>query len=56
MVQNELTGAYNDLRNEAALNQFGKRYIDLNKKDKKTIRKMYPQKISEAEPVNSGKE
>ena len=56
MVQNELTGAYNDLRNEAALNQFGKRYIDLNKKDKKIIRKMYPQKISEAEPVNSGKE
>ena len=53
-VQNELAAAYNELRNDAALNKFGKRYIDLNKKDKKEIRKMYPQKISEAEPKNIG--
>ena len=51
-VQNELAAAYNELRNDAALNKFGKRYIDLNKTDKKEIRKMYPQKISEAEPKN----
>ena len=53
-VQNELAAAYNELRNDAALNRFGKRYIDLNKTDKKEIRKMYPQKISEAEPKNIG--
>ena len=53
-VQNELAAAYNELRNDASLNKFGKRYIDLNKTDKKEIRKMYPQKISEAEPKNIG--
>lgn len=53
-VQNELAAAYNELRNDAALNKFGKRYIDLNKVDKKDIRKIYPQKISEAEPKNIG--
>ena len=53
-VQNELAAAYNELRNDAALNKFGKRYIDLKKTDKKEIRKMYPQKISEAEPKNIG--
>ena len=53
-VQNELAAAYNELRNDAALDKFGKRYIDLNKTDKKEIRKMYPQKISEAEPKNIG--
>ena len=51
-VQNELAAAYNELRNKAALNKFGERYADLNKTQKKEIRKMYPQKISEAEPKN----
>ena len=53
-VQNELAAAYNELRNKEALNKFGERYTDLNKKQKKEIRKMYPQKISEAEPKNIG--
>ena len=51
-VQNELAAAYNELRNKAALNKFGERYDNLNKTQKKKIRKMYPQKISEAEPKN----
>jgi len=51
-VQNELAAAYNELRNKAALNKFGERYANLNKTQKKEIRKMYPQKISEAEPKN----
>ncbi len=51
-VQNELAAAYNELRDEAALNKFGERYASLNKDQKKEIRKMYPQKISEAEPRN----
>jgi biopolymer transport protein ExbD len=53
-VQNELAAAYNELRNDASINKFGERYIDLNKTQKKEIRKMYPQKISEAEPRNTG--
>ena len=53
-VQNELAAAYNELRNKAALNKFGERYANLNKTQKKEIRKMYPQKISEAEPKNIG--
>ena len=53
-VQNELAAAYNELRNDASLNKFGKRYNDLTKIKKKEIRKMYPQKISEAEPKNIG--
>ena len=53
-VQNELAAAYNELRNKAALNEFGDIYVNLNKKQKKEIRKMYPQKISEAEPKNIG--
>jgi len=55
-VQNELAAAYNELRNKAALNKFGERYTSLSKTQKKEIRKMYPQKISEAEPKNIGGE
>jgi biopolymer transport protein ExbD len=50
-VQNELTAAYNELRNEEALKKYGQRYANLNKTQQKVIRKIYPQKISEAEPV-----
>jgi len=53
-VQNELAAAYNELRNEAALNKYGETYTNLNKTQKKEIKKMYPQKISEAEPKNIG--
>jgi len=53
-VQNELAAAYNELRNKAALNKFGERYTNLSKTQQKEIRKMYPQKISEAEPKNIG--
>ena len=49
-VQNELAAAYNELRNEKALMKFGESFVNLNKTQQKEIRKMYPQKISEAEP------
>lgn len=55
-VQNELAAAYNEIRNQVSLNKFGERYSELNKTQKKEIRKMYPQKISEAEPKNIGGE
>ena len=49
-VQNELTAAYNELRDEAALQKYSLNYSELAKDKKREIRKMYPMKISEAEP------
>ena len=36
-VQNELAAAYNEIRNDVALERFGERYIDLNKSKQKEI-------------------
>lgn len=67
-VQNELVAAYNILRNRESQRLFGANYTDMenkfngmkNGKPKaqlkekiKTIREMYPQKLSEAEPKKS---
>tara|TARA_B100001250_G_scaffold314041_1_gene276205 strand:- start:1037 stop:1573 length:537 start_codon:yes stop_codon:yes gene_type:complete len=49
-VQNELTAAYNELRNTAAMNQYRMNYTELDNAKRKIIRKMYPMKISEAPP------
>ena len=53
-VQNELVAAYNELRDEYAHRQFGKAYNELDEDDQKLVQKVYPQKISEAEPKNYG--
>ncbi len=53
-VQNELKRAYNELRNTASMNKFGIKYEDLRGDNQREIRKMYPMKISEAEPKNIG--
>ena len=53
-VQNELVAAYNELRDELAMQKFGKLYNELDKARKDAIRKIYPQRISEAEPKNVG--
>lgn len=53
-VQNELVGAYNELRDELAMRKFSKRYDDLVKDQQMAIRKVYPKSISEAEPKNYG--
>lgn len=53
-VQNELVAAYNELRDEYARNRFGVPYAELDEDLQKAIQKMYPQKISEAEPKNYG--
>jgi biopolymer transport protein ExbD len=53
-VQNELVAAYNELRNELAKAKFAKSYDDLDVEQQKAIQKIYPQKISEAEPKNYG--
>ncbi|MBI9060728.1 MAG: biopolymer transporter ExbD [Marinilabiliaceae bacterium] len=54
MVQNELTRAYNELRQGLARRKFGKDYKDLEDEEKNAIRKIYPKRISEAEPKNVG--
>lgn len=64
-VQNELQAAVNELRDELALDKFGMTYDELKtnfERDKsnaklegwlKTIRAVYPQRISEAEPSDA---
>ncbi len=53
-AQNELAAAYNELRDGLALQKFGKRYNDLIDDKQKAVKKVYPQRISEAEPKNYG--
>jgi len=52
-VQNELVGAYNELRNELALERFRKSYNDLDNDQMEAVNKVYPVKISEAPQVNA---
>mgnify|MGYP003296230115 CR=1 FL=1 len=53
-VQNELSKAYNELRDDWCKQQFGKLFKDLDE-DRQTYAKgMYPSKISEAEPREYG--
>ncbi len=51
-VQNELVAAINELRNDLSERRFGSSYEELTKDQKKEIAADYPQKISEAEPLN----
>ena len=55
-VQNALAQAYNELRDEKAMQKFGKKYDELSKDKMDAIKKIYPQRISEAEPKNVGGE
>lgn len=50
-VQNELTKAYNEMRNDRAKSVFGDGYDNLDAEKQKAIRTAVPTKISEAEPV-----
>ena len=54
-VQNELVAAYNELRDECAHKYFHKAYNELEEDQQKQIQKIYPQKISEAEPKDYSK-
>lgn len=51
-VQNELQAAYNELRDELAKSKFRKSYEDCSDEEQDAIKKIYPQRISEAEPKN----
>ncbi len=50
-VQDQLTAAYNEVRNSIANQKFGKPYDELDKEQTKEVRKAYPMNISEAEPI-----
>jgi len=54
-VQNELVKAYNELRDEFAMQHYGKIYIRLDETQQEIVRTIYNQNISEAEPRDVGK-
>ena len=53
-VQNELTAAINEMRDELSTTRFGKHYADLNKEQHKAVEQAIPVAISEAEPTKIG--
>ncbi|HEY3370214.1 MAG TPA: biopolymer transporter ExbD [Prolixibacteraceae bacterium] len=53
-VQNELVAAINELRDDLALQKFGKKYLDCTTGQKDAIREAVPSRISEAEPKTIG--
>ncbi len=53
-VQNELVGAYNELRDEFAMKNFGRKFDNLTDAQSEAVKKAIPQRISEAEPKNVG--
>ncbi len=55
MVQNELTRAFNEIRDEVATRKFGVKFSELSEDERKVITKAVPMKISEAEPRKTGK-
>ncbi|MBQ0160000.1 MAG: biopolymer transporter ExbD [Bacteroidales bacterium] len=53
-VQNELTAAINEMRNELSTEKFGRKYADLNDTQADAIDQAIPIAISEAEPTKVG--
>ena len=52
MVQNELTRAFNEVRDEVAQRKFGAKFADLPEELRNAVSKAVPLKISEAETRN----
>ena len=50
MVQNELTRAFNEVRDDVAMQKFGKKFAELQEEESKVVTSAVPLKISEAEP------
>ena len=55
MVQNELSRAFNEVREQVAMQKFGHSFADLNEDQRSAVTKAVPQKISEAEPRQGAK-
>ncbi len=54
MVQNELTRAFNEIRDEVSKKYFAKKFSELTKEQQDAVVAAVPLKISEAEPQNIG--
>ena len=54
-VQNELVKAVNELRDEASMAEFGKKFMQLDEDHQGMIKKLIPSYISEAEPKDVSK-
>ena len=54
-VQNELVKAVNEIRDEFSLANFGKVYLKLDEDKQRIVRDAIPQKISEADPKDTGR-
>ena len=55
MVQNELSRAFNEVRDQVAMQKFGSLFSELTEDQRSAITKAVPQKISEAEPRQGAK-
>ena len=55
MVQNELTRAFNEVRDDVAMQKFSKKFSELQEEESKVVTTAVPLKISEAEPRTMGK-
>ncbi len=53
-VQNELTRAFNEMRNDVSQVKFGRLFTELGDEERDAIVKAVPQSLSEAEPINVG--
>ena len=49
-VQNELTAAFNEIRDDVAMKKFQAKFSELSEDERSVITKAVPMKISEAEP------
>ena len=54
-VQNELVRAFNEIRDDFAVKNYGKKYNALDEDKQKIVRDAIPQSISEAEPKDISK-
>ena len=54
MVQNELTRAINEIRDEVSKNKFQMKFSDLGETERGIVAKAVPMSISEAEPRDLG--
>ena len=54
-VQNEIVKAFNEIRDDFAMVNFGSKYADLDEEKQKIVREAVPQSISEAETKDVSK-
>ncbi|MBQ8644864.1 MAG: biopolymer transporter ExbD [Bacteroidales bacterium] len=54
-VQNEIVKAFNEIRDDFAMVNYGSKYADLDEDKQKIVRDAIPQSISEAEPKDVSK-